>query len=622
VQFDYRGLRRLALTLAGAAVTSFLTTGAAQAAPACKLSRLAELPITIAGVRPTVPVKINGHEAPFIIDSGAELGVLSLAWAQRLDVHATNGQDRALSGVGGTQRARHATIDRFDLAGLPLRRMDFFLADTGLEDSLAGVVGENILGAFDTEYDLANGVVRIFKPENCGDGDSLAYWSDGKASVAPIEGQGSHHLIVTQVMVNGQRMKAIWDTGAPRSFLTEWSAKQAGVTVKTKGAQFAGSVGGFGGEVSGSWIAPFDSFTVGGEKVTNTRLRFMNAEVGPYDMLLGFDFFLSHRVYVANSQHKVYFTYNGGPVFRLDLAQVAAHDGRRPLERESVNAANAAQAAPAADGPRTAEGYVRRAAASRARLNFQAAIADLTKAISLEPFTPAHYLDRAQMFAASGQSALAIADYAEVLQRQPGNAPALVGRGALYAAAHDIERARADFSAALKASPDNSALLLGVASVYSASGLHEDALALYDRWLQDHPLPARLTWNSAALREQITALNGACWSRAVLKRDLDAALANCNTAVELQPEMAAVLDSRGLVHFKRGEYNLAIADYDAALKLTPGQAGSLWARGMAKLKKGWTAEGGTDLQAALALNARVGEEARRDGIGIDKVSAP
>jgi hypothetical protein len=32
-------------------------------------------------------------------------------------------------------------------------------------------------------------------------------------------------------------------------------------------------------------------------------------------MLLGADFFLSHRIFVSNEQHKVYFTYNGGPVF-------------------------------------------------------------------------------------------------------------------------------------------------------------------------------------------------------------------------------------------------------------------------------------------------------------------
>ena len=32
-------------------------------------------------------------------------------------------------------------------------------------------------------------------------------------------------------------------------------------------------------------------------------------------MLLGYDFLRSHRVLVAHSQHRIYFTYSGGPVF-------------------------------------------------------------------------------------------------------------------------------------------------------------------------------------------------------------------------------------------------------------------------------------------------------------------
>ncbi len=41
-------------------------------------------------------------------------------------------------------------------------------------------------------------------------------------------------------------------------------------------------------------------------------------------MILGGDFFVSHHVYVSNSQHKLYFTYNGGPVFDLSSRAAAA----------------------------------------------------------------------------------------------------------------------------------------------------------------------------------------------------------------------------------------------------------------------------------------------------------
>jgi len=65
---------------------------------------------------------------------------------------------------------------------------------------------------------------------------------------------------------------------------------------------------------------PVESFKIGKEEIRNTQLRVID-QAGPGltpEMTIGADFFMSHRVFVANSQHQLYFTYNGGPVFRLD----------------------------------------------------------------------------------------------------------------------------------------------------------------------------------------------------------------------------------------------------------------------------------------------------------------
>jgi len=77
-----------------------------------------------------------------------------------------------------------------------------------------------------------------------------------------------------------------------------------------------------------TWIATFPVLKIGEEEVRNARLHV--GDIGPLtDMLLGADFFLSHRIYVASSQTQVYFTYNGGPVFKLEPphAAVAAASG-------------------------------------------------------------------------------------------------------------------------------------------------------------------------------------------------------------------------------------------------------------------------------------------------------
>jgi len=71
-----------------------------------------------------------------------------------------------------------------------------------------------------------------------------------------------------------------------------------------------------------TWIAPISSFKIGGEEIHDTRLRI--GDIGPdADMLLGADFFLAHHIYVSNRQDKLYFTYNGGPVFNLSQSPLA-----------------------------------------------------------------------------------------------------------------------------------------------------------------------------------------------------------------------------------------------------------------------------------------------------------
>lgn len=77
-------------------------------------------------------------------------------------------------------------------------------------------------------------------------------------------------------------------------------------------------------------------------------------------MLIGADFFLSHRIYVASSQGKLYCTYNGGPVFDLAATRAAtAPDDRggapaAPAETAAAPAgtADAATAASSAAGGR------------------------------------------------------------------------------------------------------------------------------------------------------------------------------------------------------------------------------------------------------------------------------
>lgn len=121
------------------------------------------------------------------------------------------------------------------------------------------------------------------------------------------------------ITINGKPVRALLDSGAGRSLLGMAEAAKLGVTPESPGALPAGCVGGFGKNAVDSWTAQFESFAIGDEVIHNPRIRFgdlsQHASDAQAEMLLGADFLHSHRVLIARSQRKLYFTYAGGTVF-------------------------------------------------------------------------------------------------------------------------------------------------------------------------------------------------------------------------------------------------------------------------------------------------------------------
>ena len=111
--------------------------------------------------------------------------------------------------------------------------------------------------------------------------------------------------------------------------------------------------------------------------------------------------------------------------------------------------------------------------------------------------------------------------------------------------------------------------------------------------------------------DDANVLQGRCLARAVLKRDLDDALADCNRALELQPSEPRTLGYRALVYLRLDLNEASIADYTAALDVEPKNAIYLYGRGQAKLRNGDAQGGDADIEAARALNPKIAEEFAR-----------
>jgi tetratricopeptide (TPR) repeat protein len=338
-------------------------------------------------------------------------------------------------------------------------------------------------------------------------------------------------------------------------------------------------------------------------------------------MLLGSDFFLSHHVYVANSQRKLYFTYNGGPVFNLTAAPpeipspaVAADStpGSTAANGASpdVSAAGApvTEPTPAPGEPTDAAGYARRGSAYAARHDNEHAIADLTRACTLDPNEPSYFYERGMAYWSSRQPNLALPDIEHALTLKPDYVAALLARVELRAGRNDPKaELLADLDTASRVAPREDPLRLQMGLLYTHLGQPRTAIEQYTEWIDTRKYEDNV--------QMADASNLRCWTRALNNLELPQALDDCNRALRLRGATATYYDSRGLVYLRQGNYAKAIADYDQSLKLRPNGAWSLYGRGLAKLRSGHAAEGQADLSAATAANPNISTEAGAHGLG-------
>ena len=568
----------------------------------CKIGKLAELPVTMTAMRPLVSAKINGSEALFIADSGAFHSIITPSAASQFKLRlepAPFGFE--MIGVGGEARAWLTTVKTFTLFDVPFRDVPFLVGGNELEGA-AGVLGQNVFRILDAdvEYDLAHGAIRLWRTHDCRKAN-LAYWTKDQSlpvSVLKIEWatrESPHTRSVA--FVNGAKTRAIFDTGAWASVLTLAAAERAGVKPGGDGVVPAGLSHGIGQRMVATWIAPFASFKIGDEEIRNTHLRIGDTGVRDADILIGADFFLSHRIYVANSQAKLYFTYNGGPVFNLTSQPLSQLSSAR-AQQES------AEPPPAGDEPKDAAGFSRRGAAFTARRDYEHAIADLTRASELAPNEPEYFYQRGIAHWANSQPDLAGADFDQALKLKPDDVPSLLARARLRLQGKDPAGAIADLDAAGRAAPEQADIRLQMAHLYARAGGFAQAIAELDKWIAAHDRDVQIP----------EARNARCWARALWGHELDKALADCNAALKSRPGNAAFLDSRGLVQLRLGELDEAIVDYDASLKLEPRRAWSLYGRGLARLRKGQSDAGNADIAAALAIAPHLQDEAREYGL--------
>lgn len=254
-----------------------------------------------------------------------------------------------------------------------------------------------------------------------------------------------------------------------------------------------------------------------------------------------------------------------------------------------------------ADQPDDQSRYTDRAWFASRVMDHTAALADIDRAIALEPAVDV-YLERSRLNAKLGRDAAALKD--------------------------------AD--AALKLDPGSDAALVQVARLTAKAGKADDALALVQPRIDEggKEKPRRMAWKAdlqalggdyagavetmdaaiAAKSGDAALLNARCWIKGTGNVALDTALKDCTRAIELADDPTGALDSRAMVYLRLSRFDEALADLNAALEEDPDQQASMYLRGVVLRRQGRLADGDRDLAVARALEPAIDREYKRFGI--------
>lgn len=217
--------------------------------------------------------------------------------------------------------------------------------------------------------------------------------------------------------------------------------------------------------------------------------------------------------------------------------------------------------------PYLAQPYFYRALGKFYLDDFAGAEADVSEALSRNPFLTDAYELRGVLRQNSGKAAEAISDYDQALRMMPQNRSILFNKALAQQELMDYDGADSTFTTLLRFYPGYADGYLGRARMTMAKGDTVAARADIDHALEID----RNAVNGYIMRADI-AINSA--------QDYSQALEDMNRAIRLQPKYAGFYINRAFLRHELDDYYGAMADYDYALQLDPLNTVALFNRAM------------------------------------------
>jgi len=277
-------------------------------------------------------------------------------------------------------------------------------------------------------------------------------------------------------------------------------------------------------------------------------------------------------------------------------------------------------------------GYFRLGYLQRIRGQYDAALENFKKALSINPNLMDVFTNVVAVHVARNEFDAAVAECQQQLERM-ADKPKLASliynlQAGVYLAADKKSLAQQSFEKAVELNADNLKAYYALAGLYLSENKQEQAIAQYKALLEVNPKQPTAHMLLAAIYDLqdrfdqsekhyraaldinpdfVAAANNLAYILADHDKDIDDALKYARLAKEKLPNDPNVMDTLGWVYYKKALYDSAIDEFTGCLEKMPDNPTVIYHLGMAYYKKGEFEKARTELQKALELDKNFAE---------------
>jgi hypothetical protein len=272
----------------------------------CDLTMIAQMPLTVEDHLLVVPAFINGKPLHLVVDSGAERTTISDAVADRLGLPHDARYINHYQGIGGGATSTDVTIDRLVLGGVhfPVTRIAVGTFKLQTEHGLSadGLLGADILLAFDMDIDVPDGKLTLYLSRTCP--NAKPPWDEPSIEITGVRAR-KDRLLLPFELDNVPGM-AILDTGAQGNVVSSDMARRMGLDAQTLAQDRPVRQRGVGPSETISYLHQFSLLRIGPVAQENPRITVLGSDFGVGDALIGEDFLQGRRVWLSFRNRQVF----------------------------------------------------------------------------------------------------------------------------------------------------------------------------------------------------------------------------------------------------------------------------------------------------------------------------